>query len=60
MGKKEPSTPSGSLTPTAEAVRAIESLETRLGQVEANQEEMNTLRRMNEELNRRLAEVTMQ
>eukprot|EP00975_Prorocentrum_lima_P015995 3398576-Prorocentrum_lima.AAC.1 len=54
MGKKEPRTLAGSLPPNAETVRVIESLERRLGQVETNQEEMNILRRMSDELNKRI------
>eukprot|EP00975_Prorocentrum_lima_P000269 55114-Prorocentrum_lima.AAC.1 len=40
----------------ADMVRVIESLGKRLDQVESNQEELKLVRRMNEELNRRLEE----
>eukprot|EP00975_Prorocentrum_lima_P039778 8357950-Prorocentrum_lima.AAC.1 len=57
---QNPSGPVGQTPSNAEIVRAIEQLGERLGHVESNQEEMKLVRRMNEELNRRLEEVTMQ
>eukprot|EP00975_Prorocentrum_lima_P038616 8111483-Prorocentrum_lima.AAC.1 len=60
MGKKEPRAPAGSLPPNAETVRVIERVERRLGQVETNQDDMNILRRMSDELNKRVEELNMQ
>eukprot|EP00975_Prorocentrum_lima_P036046 7583611-Prorocentrum_lima.AAC.1 len=60
MGRQEPSAPVEQAPSNAEIVRALENLGRRLDHVESNQEETRILKRMNEELNRRLEEVTMQ
>eukprot|EP00975_Prorocentrum_lima_P060065 12595814-Prorocentrum_lima.AAC.1 len=56
VGRQEPTTTVEPAPSNAEVVRALENLGRRLDQVESNQEEMKILRRMNEELNRRLEE----
>eukprot|EP00975_Prorocentrum_lima_P015376 3256627-Prorocentrum_lima.AAC.1 len=58
VGGQEPTTPVEQAPSNAEIIRALENLGKRLDHVESNQGEMKILKRMNEELNRRLEAVS--